>query len=255
SEQAAGCHLEATRRSLHQPAGKQIVLEQETDTFLLTSTDEDSKHSEGEANSDQFLSYNLPANESPHQEGSKYVDSELSRNAVVKPKKSHNREISHSNNVDKSSLSESHNDTDTGRKSVKFDVCENTFKNRYQVKKHHKIHKGVKQHACNVCRKSFSLRSELKVHMRTHTGEKRYSCETCGKRFSHPSDLTAHMRMHTCEKPFSCERCGKSFSCSGNLTVHMRTHTDIDLLLCMKCALQIKTLCRVLLFLLCFLCD
>uniref|UniRef100_A0A3Q1GFR5 C2H2-type domain-containing protein n=1 Tax=Acanthochromis polyacanthus TaxID=80966 RepID=A0A3Q1GFR5_9TELE len=168
---------------------------------------------------DQLLSYNLPVGERPHQEGSQHVDSGSSRNAVQKPKKSHNRKTSHSNNVDKSVLSEILHDTDAGRKSV------NTFKKKYQIKKHYKIHKGVKQHTCNACRKAFSLWSELKVHMIIHKGEKPFSCERCGKCCIHRSALTVHMRTHIGEKPFSCERCGKSFSQRGNLTVHMRTHT------------------------------
>uniref|UniRef100_A0A3P8TH93 C2H2-type domain-containing protein n=1 Tax=Amphiprion percula TaxID=161767 RepID=A0A3P8TH93_AMPPE len=190
--------------------GKQIVLKQVTDTFLLTSTDKDSDHSELEPNSDQLLSYNLP-------------------------KKGHNRKSSNSNNTDKSSLSEIHHDTDAGRKSVKCDVCGNTFKNKYQIKKHHKIHKGIKPYACNACRKSFSLWSELKVHMIIHKGEKRYSCETCGKRFSNRGHLTVHMRTHTGEKPFSCETCGKNFRYRGDLTVHMRTHTGEKPFSCETC--------------------
>uniref|UniRef100_A0A3Q1CCA1 C2H2-type domain-containing protein n=1 Tax=Amphiprion ocellaris TaxID=80972 RepID=A0A3Q1CCA1_AMPOC len=205
--------------------GKQIVVNQATDTFLLTSTDKDNDHSEVEPNSEQLVSYTLAVGESPHQDGSKHVDPESTRNAALKPKKSHKRKSSHSNNVDKSSLSGVHNDTDAGRKSVKCDVCGNTFVNKCQLKRHHQIHKGVKPHSCNTCGKSFSFRYDLKVHMRTHTGERPYSCETCGKSFKTSSNLTAHMKTHTGEKPYSCETCGKSFSERGNPTVHMRTHT------------------------------
>uniref|UniRef100_A0AAQ5XSP1 C2H2-type domain-containing protein n=1 Tax=Amphiprion ocellaris TaxID=80972 RepID=A0AAQ5XSP1_AMPOC len=204
--------------------GNQIVLNQVTDTFLLNSTDKESDHSEVEPNSDQLISDSLPVGESPHQEGSQHVDSESTRNAVLKPN-SRNTKSSHSNNVDKSSLSGIHHDTDAGRKSVKCDVCGNTFKNKYQLKKHHQIHKCVKPYACNACGKSFSFWSKLKVHMKTHTGERPYSCETCGKSFSQNSSLTVHMRIHTGERPYPCERCGKRFSHRDNLTGHMRIHT------------------------------
>uniref|UniRef100_A0A3P8SBX8 C2H2-type domain-containing protein n=1 Tax=Amphiprion percula TaxID=161767 RepID=A0A3P8SBX8_AMPPE len=215
--------------------GKQIVLNQATDTFLLTSTDKDNDHSEVEPNSEQLVSYTLAVGESPHQDGSKHADSESTRNATLKPKKSHKRKSSHSNNVDKSSLSGVHNDTDAGRKSVKCDVCGNTFMNKCQLKRHHQIHKGVKPHACNTCGKSFSFRYDLKVHMRTHTGERPYSCETCGKSFCDNSNLIAHMRTHTGERPYSCETCGKSFSQNSSLTAHTRTHTGEKPYSCKTC--------------------
>ncbi|XP_051809020.1 zinc finger protein ZFP2-like isoform X10 [Acanthochromis polyacanthus] len=242
---------------------EQIVLNQAIDTFLLTSADKDGNFSELEPNSNQLLSSNSLVAESPHKEESKHVDSGSTRNAALKAKKSHNRESSHSNNVDKSSLSESDCDTDTGRNSLKCDVFPKTFQNKYQMKKHHQIHNSAKAHADNACRKKcnsrsllrvhtitdkgdkrfscetcgkrFRERAKLTIHMRTHTGEKPFSCERCGKRFSQKSTLTAHMRKHTGERPYFCERCGKSFSERSNLTVHMRTHTGERPFSCEQC--------------------
>ncbi|XP_051809106.1 zinc finger protein 239-like isoform X2 [Acanthochromis polyacanthus] len=198
---------------------KQIVLNQATDSLLSISTAMDSDLSELKPNSGHLLSYNSPVAESPHQDGSKLEDSCSTRNTTPKPK-SHN-----SCNVAKSSMSEHHCDVDTSEKSLKCDVFGNIFKNTYQIKKHHQIHKGVKPNACNACGQSFSSWSQRKVHMKIHTDEKRYSCEICGKHFSRSSDLTVHMRTHTGERPYSCERCGKHFTQRGQLTVHMRTHT------------------------------
>ncbi|XP_022078267.2 golgin subfamily A member 6-like protein 22 isoform X50 [Acanthochromis polyacanthus] len=96
--------------------GKQNVLKQVTDTFLLTSTEKDGDFSELETNSEQLLSSNSLVAESPHEEGSKHADSGSTRNAALKAKKSCNRKSSHSNNADKTSLSESHCDTDTGHR-------------------------------------------------------------------------------------------------------------------------------------------
>ncbi|XP_051809033.1 zinc finger protein ZFP2-like isoform X22 [Acanthochromis polyacanthus] len=214
---------------------EQIVLNQAIDTFLLTSADKDSDHSELEPNSEQLLSSNSTVAESPHEEGSKHVDSRSTRNAALKAKKSHNRESSHSNNVDKSSLSGSHCDTATGRKSLKCDVRGKTFQNKYQMKKNDQIHNSVKPHADNACRKKCNSRSLRKVHGITDKGDKRFSCETCGRRFSNICHLRDHMRTHTGERPFSCERCEKRFSQKSTLTAHMRKHTGERPYFCERC--------------------
>ncbi|XP_051809135.1 zinc finger protein 239-like [Acanthochromis polyacanthus] len=198
---------------------KQIVQNQATDTLLSISTDMDSDLSELKPNSGHLLSYNSPVAESPHQDGSKLEDTRSTRNTTPKPK-SHN-----SCNVATSSMSEHHRDVGTSEKSIQCDVFENMFTNKYQIKKHHQIHKGVKPNACNTCRKGFSSWSQRKVHMKMHTSEKQHSCEICGKHFSRNNHLTVHMRTHTGERPYSCETCGKSFSVNSSLTVHMRTHT------------------------------
>uniref|UniRef100_A0A3Q1B5X4 C2H2-type domain-containing protein n=1 Tax=Amphiprion ocellaris TaxID=80972 RepID=A0A3Q1B5X4_AMPOC len=209
--------------------GKQIVLKQATDTFLSTSTDMDNDLSELEPNSNHLLSYNSPVTVTPHQEGSEHGDSRSTRNAALKPK-------SHSScNVAKSSLSEDHCDVDTSGKSIRCDVFGKTFKNKYQIKQHYQIHKGVKPNACNRRRRSFRSWSQQKVHMKIHTGDKLHSCKTCGKCFSCGSHLTVHMRVHTGEKPYSCETCGKNFSQRGQLTVHMRVHTGEKPYSCETC--------------------
>ncbi|XP_054870491.1 zinc finger protein OZF-like [Amphiprion ocellaris] len=209
--------------------GKQLVLKQVTDTFLSTSTDMDNDLSELEPNSNHLLSYNSPVTVTPHQEGSEHVDSRSTRNAALKPK-------SHSScNVPKSSLSEHHCGIGTSEKCIKYDVFGNTFQNKYQIKKHHQIHKCVKPNACNTCRRSFRSRSQRKVHMKIHSGDKLDACKACGKCFSCGSHLTAHMRTHTGEKPFSCQRCGKSFNQHVHLTVHMRVHTGEKPYSCETC--------------------
>ncbi|XP_047445311.1 pollen-specific leucine-rich repeat extensin-like protein 1 [Mugil cephalus] len=73
-----------------------LVLNQETDSFVETPTDEDSEHSEPEPNSNQFLSWK-------------------SESKQLNPKQSRHRNTSHSNNVDNSPMSESQ--YDTGKKS------------------------------------------------------------------------------------------------------------------------------------------
>ncbi|XP_039659998.1 uncharacterized protein LOC120561114 [Perca fluviatilis] len=125
--------------------GEQLVLKQETDTFMLTPTYEERDHSEGqtlnfnpdddtlcaaekesvanmpvitsvesEANSDyQLLSHNSHEAESQDQKGGKHGDSGSTRNAEPEPKKRQNKSRSHSNNLDNTKVSEIHPNTPT----------------------------------------------------------------------------------------------------------------------------------------------
>ncbi|XP_054870475.1 zinc finger protein ZFP2-like isoform X1 [Amphiprion ocellaris] len=213
---------------------EQIVLNQATDTFLLTSADKDGDHSELEPNRDQLLSSNSPVAESPHQEGSKHVDSGSTRNAALKPKKSHNRESSHSNNVDKCSLSGSHCDTDTGRKSFKCDICGKTLKNENHMKKHHQIHKGIKPLPCKVNaalkpKKSHNRESSSNAdkcsasgnHHYTDTSRKSLKCGICGNTFKNKNQMKKHHQIHNSAKPSADNACRKTFNLRSDLKVHM----------------------------------
>ncbi|XP_028440166.1 zinc finger protein 260-like isoform X2 [Perca flavescens] len=125
--------------------GEQLVLKQETDTFMLTPTYEESDHSEGqtlnfnpdddtlsaaekeslanmpvitsvvsEANSDhQLLFHNSHEAESHNQKGGNYRDSGSTRNAEPEPKKRRCKSRSNSNNVDNTNMSEIHPTTQT----------------------------------------------------------------------------------------------------------------------------------------------
>uniref|UniRef100_A0A3P8SM38 C2H2-type domain-containing protein n=1 Tax=Amphiprion percula TaxID=161767 RepID=A0A3P8SM38_AMPPE len=194
--------------------GDVLVVKLETDTYTVTSAYEDSDHSEPEPHSDQLLFQNSPI-ESSDQE----VDSGSTKNAELMPNNNN------SNSLNYSSMTENPCDTEAEKKSVKCDFCEKPFKDKYQLKKHYRIHTGEKPYVCKICGESFGYSKSLKAHMTIHTGEKPYSCETCGKHFSLSCNLSRHMRTHTGEKPYSCKTCGKNFSQSGNLWHHMRIHT------------------------------
>ncbi|XP_026169551.1 zinc finger and SCAN domain-containing protein 2-like [Mastacembelus armatus] len=204
--------------------GEQLVVKQQTDTFMWTPTNEDSDQSEAEPHSDQqLLSHSSPAAESQDQRGSQPVESGSARNAETKSKKRRHQNTSHSNNdVDKSLMS---GDAHTEKKSIKCDTCGKTFPFKYILNKHMMIHTGEKPYPCTTCKKSFREMSQLKMHIRSHTGEKPYSCSLCGSRFSDRTTLSRHMRIHTGEKPYTCTTCGKSFSYKSVLKYHMMVHT------------------------------
>ncbi|KAM9342358.1 uncharacterized protein KZ484_015059 [Pholidichthys leucotaenia] len=173
-------------------------LKQETDTFMVTPTDEDNDNSESEPNSEQLLSHNSPDTESQDQGAGKNVNPGSSIHEEPKLKKRFQGNRSDSVHADNFPISENQCDTDTGEKSLKCSVNDKDFKIESQKKKHHTVDK---RHVCNICGKRFSQKSGLSVHKRLHTGEKPYSCETCGKSFNGRGHLNTHMRLHTGDKP------------------------------------------------------
>ncbi|XP_039458375.1 zinc finger protein 436-like isoform X1 [Oreochromis aureus] len=189
-----------------EPQG-QLLLEDGTDTFMLTATCEESDHSDSETDSEQLLCDDSPETESRDQETSKQEESGLTEDAGSKPKKGHQGKETYQLSL-----------------PISVSQCNDTF-SMSQGKKHHMIQNNVKLYVCKICRKIFVRRYHLSMHMRIHTGEKPYSCETCGKRFSIKRSLARHITAHTGEKPYCCETCGKSFSAKNSLSYHITTHS------------------------------
>ncbi|XP_073321937.1 uncharacterized protein [Pagrus major] len=141
--------------------GEQLVVKPETDTFMLTPANEESDH--------QLLSDNSHVAESQDQKEGKNGGSGSTRDTETKSKTIHHKCESHSSNVNKPNRSDIHCNTQTGKKSLR----------------------------CDICGKAFMHKSRLDRHLRGHTGEKPFSCDTCGKRFMRTFDLHIHKRNHT----------------------------------------------------------
>ncbi|XP_038566432.1 golgin subfamily A member 6-like protein 6 [Micropterus salmoides] len=94
--------------------GEQLVLKQETDTFMLTPTYEERDHSEAELKSDhQLLSHSCHVAESQDQKGGEHEDSGSTRDAEPEQKNQDHKSRSHRNNVNKSTMSEVHHNPHT----------------------------------------------------------------------------------------------------------------------------------------------
>ncbi|XP_054467309.1 zinc finger protein 93-like [Anoplopoma fimbria] len=242
--------------------GEQLELKQETETFMLTPSYEESDHSKDqtlnmssdenqsmveetplgytsversvvpEPNEDhQLLSHNSHADKSQDQKGGNRRCSE-STNEL---KKIHHKSNSQGHNVYNPIISPIHCITSTGKEFLQCDTCGKHFKYKSTLERHLRIHTGEKPYSCDTCGKRFSRSSTLNSHMRVHTGEKPYPCITCGKIFSQISTLNAHAKIHSGEKPYSCNSCGKIFSRTSLLRSHLRIHTGEKPYSCKTC--------------------
>ncbi|XP_062272960.1 zinc finger protein 37-like [Scomber scombrus] len=235
---------------------EQLVLKQETETFMSTDTCEERdwhvvslsvKSSEvPETNSDdQLLFHDSHVTESQDHTEGKQGDSGSTRNTETKPQKGHYKTKSHGDNVCSPTTSKIQLDTQTSKKVLKCGTCGKDFKYISHLNAHERLHTGEKPYPCDTCGKRFSHQNVLKVHMRVHTGEKPYPCNACEKRFSHMCTLQDHMRIHTGEKPYQCDTCGKSFSLQGALRSHIRVHTGEKPYPCNSCGKRFTKMCNL----------
>uniref|UniRef100_A0A3Q3EXU6 C2H2-type domain-containing protein n=1 Tax=Kryptolebias marmoratus TaxID=37003 RepID=A0A3Q3EXU6_KRYMA len=171
---------------------EQLVLKEESDSFVETST--------SEGNERDWFPFQNP--EGPVQEGFKAGQTHPTFRSDLVPE----------------------GRCGAGGKLFFCSFCGKEFKQRKKLTQHIRTHTDERPYSCKWCEKSFHQSAHLIAHVRIHTGERPYACSFCDKRFKDLHTQKRHIRSHTGERPYSCQSCGERFRRRENLVVHMRTH-------------------------------
>ncbi|XP_041454704.1 transcriptional repressor CTCF-like [Lytechinus variegatus] len=124
-----------------------------------------------------------------------------------------------------STLLRNHENTHSGTKPYKCELCPKAFGTSGELGRHMKyMHTHEKPHKCPLCDYLSVEASKIKRHMRSHTGEKPYKCTLCEYASTDNYKLKRHMRVHTGERPFACSQCDQSFSQKSSLKEHEWKH-------------------------------
>ncbi|XP_069462810.1 uncharacterized protein [Ambystoma mexicanum] len=111
------------------------------------------------------------------------------------------------------------------RKGYECNVCDKSFKSKYDLASHYLIHTGELPFQCPKCGKRFRRLSHLKQHDVSHTVARPFKCVVCKKEFKRLADLSRHREVHNNQKAHQCGVCYKYFSRSYSLLRHQRSHT------------------------------
>ncbi|XP_070594095.1 zinc finger protein 11-like isoform X2 [Erythrolamprus reginae] len=107
--------------------------------------------------------------------------------------------------------------------------CEKRFRSAKDLEKHQVTHSDQRPHQCGECGKFFKTKSSLDKHQKTHKGEKPFCCSYCGRRVTTSTILRYHQRTHTGERPYKCAVCDKSYISKWSLKKHLELHYKTSL--------------------------
>lgn len=101
-----------------------------------------------------------------------------------------------------------HKNIHVTEKSVKCDVCQRVFKNKYLLLAHSNVHTKKNLFKCQKCRYSSKFKSAFVAHLAKHVKEKTHKCEECGSSYHLEKELKKHQLNHDVRmKKFKCNRC------------------------------------------------
>lgn len=104
--------------------------------------------------------------------------------------------------------------------------CKKRFNSLQSCRRHIKLHtdqSDEKPFSCDVCQKSFKQKYSMEIHRKIHKNERPHKCPECDKGFSTAKDMRRHHLIHTGELPFECAVCNIRFRRKDNLERHIRT--------------------------------
>ena len=88
-------------------------------------------------------------------------------------------------------------------------------------------HTGIKPYTCIVCDTSFAEWGNWKRHELIHSGVKAFACQFCESKFIDMAGKKQHEKMHTGEKAYTCKFCDKSYITKNKMKKHVLTkHAD-----------------------------
>ncbi|XP_054285422.1 zinc finger protein 43-like [Macrosteles quadrilineatus] len=154
-----------------------------------------------------------------------------------------------------------HKATHNNSKQFSCDMCDDSFKKRYELTEHIKLahlkeDKCVKDRCiacgtfeniiqlnvgeneaefiklCEVC----NISRQEKLANISRNGSNGFSCDLCFKQFSRRDHALRHRLSHLNVKPFKCSICQKSFSRNDRLQRHRRTHPGAKPYPCRFCS-------------------
>lgn len=125
-------------------------------------------------------------------------------------------------------------------KIFKCNLCNKTFANNFNLKRHILTHTNQTPFVCDLCGLRFSRQDNLKNHLVFHSlGDN--SCTSCGQQFQDLAALRQHVdegsNCHTRKfrRSLSCNLCFKKFSLFSSLNTHKLLHTN-ESVICGHCS-------------------
>uniref|UniRef100_A0A0K8UH04 Zinc finger protein weckle n=1 Tax=Bactrocera latifrons TaxID=174628 RepID=A0A0K8UH04_BACLA len=133
---------------------------------------------------------------------------------------------------------------ETPSSSISCPQCSRTFKSKFNLKRHVKIHRPVaekKIYPCPQCDRKFQTKECVLRHIKfVHEDIRSFICEECGECTRTEATLREHMLIHTDNTPFECEICSKGFKNRARLKRHMEMHSDHKHI-CGECGLELNS--------------